>query len=134
MKKSMIQKILALPFSKRQKILAKNRPRLSHADFTRAIVSGGGDEQAADLVRTKLQDWIYNESFSPYPEDSLSSVFGIAEEELDEDLILDVLMKLGVPTPSQQDVEAFGPIDTALDVARLVALARSRGSDMDCAS
>jgi len=52
-------------------------------------------------------------------------VFGIAEEELDEDLILDVFSILELATPSEPELKAFGVIDTATDIARLVALTRS---------
>lgn len=120
-----IQRFLARPFSTRQLALAKYRPPLSQKDFVSRIAQSGGADDAAIIVRAKLQDWIYHDGFSPYPDDSLSSVFGIAEEELDEDIILDVLTKLGLSTPPQQLVEAFGPIDTAADIARFVARVRS---------
>jgi hypothetical protein len=125
MKKGMVQKFLALPFSARQSALARKRPPLSYSDFVSSITRLDGDQEAASLIYSKLQDWVYHEDFTPYPDDSLSSVFGIAEEELDEDIILDLFVKLGLSTPSQQVVEAFGLIDTATSVARLVAFARS---------
>lgn len=125
MGKGIVQRFLARPFSTRQLALAKKRSPLSQSDFASRISQSGGDEDAALIVYSKLQDWIYHHSFSAYPDDSLSSLFGIADEELDEDIILDVLTKLGIFPPSQQMVEAFDPIDTAADIARFVARARS---------
>lgn len=124
MKSSFIQKILAFPFSYRQKSLSKTRPPLSKSAFVFSIGQHGGDLEAAEIIYTKLQDWVYHEEFTPYPDDSLGSVFGIAEEELDEDLILDIFRRLGISTPSEEEVVTFGAIDTAADVSRLVALAR----------
>lgn len=124
MKTGIVQRVLAFPFSGRQSALAKSRPALSHSDFVDSVTRSGGDPKAAELVHLKLQDWIYHENFTPYPEDSLGSVFGIAEEELDEDLILDILVKLDLPSPSHEEVAAFGPIDTAIDVARFITSVR----------
>lgn len=120
-----VQRFLARPFSTRQLALAKDRPPLSQSDFVSQIAMSGGADDAAIIVHEKLQDWIYHDGFSPYPDDSLCSVFGIAEEELDEDIILDVLTKLGLSTPPRQLVESFGPIDTAADIARFVVHVRS---------
>lgn len=125
MKTGIVQKFLALPFSARQSALAKKRTAISHSDFVSLITRSGGDAGAADLIHSKLQDWIYHNSFTPHPDDSLSAVFGIAEEELDEDIIMDVLATLGLSAPPQQEVTAFGPIDTATRVAQFVALART---------
>ncbi|HXC74279.1 MAG TPA: hypothetical protein VN640_06320 [Sphingomicrobium sp.] len=125
MNKSLVQRILAFPFSGRQSALSKSRPSLSASDFVGLIRDSGGDVEAAKIIHSKLQDWIYHQSFTPYPGDSLASVFGIAEEELDEDLILDVFSILELATPSEPELKAFGVIDTATDIARLVALTRS---------
>ena len=133
MMKNLVQKVLAFPLSGRQSTLSKNRSPLSKFDFIDSIIQSGGDQEAAEMVHSKLQDWIYYEGFTAYPDDSLSSVFGIAEEELDEDLILDIFMKLSLSTPSQQEVTTFGPIDTPTGVAQLVALARSNDENTQSA-
>ena len=86
------------------------------------IVSQGGDRDAAIAVWEELKDSTHGNGFTPAPSDSLSSLFGIAEEELDEDLILAILQKLNVPIPDQEFVSAFGVVDTPLQVARFVAL------------
>ena len=99
MKTGIVQRLLALPFSARQRTLAKSRPAMSYSDFVASITRSGGNADAAGLVYSKLQDWVYHDGFTPYPDDSLSSVFGIAEEELDEDIILDALVRDQRPEP-----------------------------------
>lgn len=120
-----LQKVLALPFSRRQERLAMERPRLSEDQFAKQVVDEGGDEEAAYIIRKKLCDWAYAGEFTPYPDDDLTRVYGIAEEELDEDLILAVLNELGVPPPNAEQLKEFGSVETPLRVARLVSFARS---------
>lgn len=122
---NVLQGILALPFSHRQKRLMKSRPALSMDEFVRQVSDAGGDREAAAAVHRKLMDWAYVDGFTPYPEDSLGQVYGIAEEELDEDFILDILNVLSVPLPSKERLSAFGPVATPLQVAQLVSLARA---------
>jgi hypothetical protein len=105
--------------------LREGRVALSKSKFIDAISRLGGDAEAADILYSKLQDWIYAEDFTAYPEDNLGSVFGIAEEELDEDLILDIINELGLAVPTQAQMREFGPVETALDVARLAAFIRA---------
>jgi hypothetical protein len=124
MAKSFIQSILALPFSKRQKRLLARRAALSSGDFIRQICAARGDKAAAEIIYAKLQDWIFVEGFTPYPNDSLCSIFGIAEEELDEDIILDILNQLNLLIPSPDLVAGFGPIDTPAEIARLISESR----------
>ena len=125
MANSIIQSILALPFSKRQKRLLARRSALSMSDFIRQICAAGGDKEAAEIIYAKLQDCIYVDGFTPYPNDSLGSIFGIAEEELDEDIILDILNQLNLALPSPDLVASFGPIDTPAGVAKLVSVTRN---------
>ena len=125
MERGIVQKFLALPFSFRQSTLARKRHPISYSDFVSFVIQADGDAQAADLIFSKLQDWIYNEGFTAHPEDSLGMVFGIAEEELDEDIIFEMLVKLNIPIPTQQEVLAFGPIDSAVEVAQFVSFART---------
>lgn len=122
---SFFQQILAMPFSLRQKRLAKEREPLSESDFVARTVDAGGDQEAALLIHEKLQGWLYAEGFTPYPEDDLERVYGIAEEELDEDLILDILKQIGVQPPGKDLVKAFGEVRTPIDAARLIKAARA---------
>lgn len=120
----LIQKIVGMPFSIRQQRLAKERGQLSKLDFVKRVADAGGDQEAAHLIYEKLIEWCYAEEFTPYPEDDLEKIYGIAEEELDEDMILDILGNIGVQPPTIERMEVFGKIVTPLDVARFVKSAR----------
>jgi hypothetical protein len=119
-----LQAILALPLSLRQRRLARARKPLAESEFVQRIVDQGGDSMAAVAVWRRLREWCVMEGFTPYPGDSLASVFGIAEEELDEDLILGILTELNLQPPSEQLLKDFGPVDTPVRVAQLVGLSR----------
>jgi hypothetical protein len=120
-----MRSILALPFNVRQMRLKETRLPLTQEEFVKQVLSKGGDQEAALIVFQRLKDWIYVKGFSPYPEDNLVQVYGIAEEELDEDLILDLLHQLEIRVPTETKVLEFGRIDTPLKVAQFVSLARA---------
>jgi len=124
MMKHVLKTVLGLPFSLRQKRIARTRIPMTDSEFVHQIVKQGGDRDAASAVWRKLKEWGYEDGFTPQPADSLSSVFGIAEEELDEDLVLDILKELNVSVPNREVVGAFGVIDTPLQVAKFVAHCR----------
>jgi len=123
-----LQSILALPFSRRQAQLAKVREPLSEDTFATRISDAGGDREAATFVYRKLNEWIYAKGFTPYPDDSFGRLYGIAEEELDEDLILEAFDTLAVAPPGQERLKAVGPVDTPLQVAKLIAEARGEAT------
>jgi hypothetical protein len=116
--------IMHVPFSVRQARLARSRRSLSKDDFVREIGLQGGDADAAAFIWDLLREWTNVDGFTPYPMDSFASVFGLAEEELEEDLIVGVLRLLNARMPDQQDASAFGPIDTPLQAAKFVAVVR----------
>lgn len=120
----MWQIIMALPFSWRQRALAKQRDPISASEFAKKISSEGGDAEAALEIYANLLDWVYFSEFTPYPDDSLGEVYGIAEEELDEELILALLQKMGLVPPSAEVLQSFGAIDTPIRVAQLVRQVR----------
>jgi hypothetical protein len=122
-----LKQVLGLPFSFRQKSLAGNRKALSETEFVQQIAEQGGDGVAAAAIWRFLKEWGYEDGFTPYPTDSLGSVFGIAEEELEVDLILGILRELNLATPSQKVIDDFGVVDTPLRVALLIARCRSLG-------
>lgn len=114
-----------MPFSLRQKRLAKEREPLTESDFVASIADADGDPEAARFVHQELQGWLYAEGFTPYPSDDLERIYGIAEEELDEDLILGIFKQIGLHPSSSETVKMFGKVQTPLDVARLVKVART---------
>lgn len=120
------QFLLALPYSARQRKIGGERPRLSEDEFIHLVGASGGDRDAALAILEYLRDWIYVNGFTPYPNDSLSHTFGIAEEELDEDLILGVMEKSGLSIVDAEKLPLAGKVDTPMQVAILIAEMKSR--------
>lgn len=120
----MIKFLCGLPFSYRQKKLAASRSPIDKAQFVSRILAEGGDEQAAEMVWDALLADRVVESLTPYPDDSLGHVYGIAEEELDEDLIARILKELNLPMPDRNLVDRFGVIDSPRRVAQFVSECR----------
>ena len=61
-----------------------------------------------------------HDGFSPYPSDRLLKVYGLAEEDLDVDVIMDILKRLNCRAPDQATVNAIGAINTPADIVRFV--------------
>lgn len=101
---------------------------LNETEFVQQIVHEGGDRDAASSLWKRLKDWGYENGFTPHPTDSLHWTFGIAEEEKDEDLILDILNELNVVVPNRETIHGFGPVETPLAVAKFVAFCRQQNT------
>lgn len=93
---------------------------MGESDFVQRITAEGGDRNAACLIRKRLLDWIYVSGFTPYPEDELSQIYGIAEEELDEDLILGILRHLKLNPPTAEALRALGTINTPIPAIQIL--------------
>ena len=77
-------------------------------------------------------DWVHAAGFTPYPEDQFGAIYGIDEEELDEDLVLAILEHVNVRPPTIEEMAPYGPVDTPAQVARLVKAARKFESKWSC--
>ena len=89
--------------------------------FVRQIVGAGGGEDAVLFILDHLRDWVCVGSFTSYPHDIFSNIFGIAEDGLDEDMILGVIRRLGL---SVKDVSSFrfaASVDMPVQIAKLAA-------------
>lgn len=112
---------LLSPWAWRQRRLAASRVSLSQVEFLTLIEERGGDPEAGSLIWTHLHEWGLEKRFTPHPEDNFTCVFGIAEEELEMDLIADILTRLELPLPTTALLKEFAAVDTPLQVARLVS-------------
>lgn len=61
---------------------------------------------------------------SRVPSDRLGTVYGIAEQELDADVILSIFRDLNIAPPSNRFLAEFGVVDTPIRIAQLVATCR----------
>lgn len=126
----MFRFILGLPFSLRQKRLAAARPKIDKEQFISLITKEGADKKTAGTIWEVLIADRIDENFAPYPDDSLGRVYGIAEEELDQDLIVRVLKELNIPIPDHDYTQRFGVIDSPRRVAEFVDDCRRRASGL----
>lgn len=75
---------------------------------------------AAAMLWDKLSEAVVYERFTPYPDDDLLTTFGLAEEDLDQDIVLDLVLKTASVVPSREMLKRFGPVNTPADVIRLI--------------
>ncbi|TAK52189.1 MAG: hypothetical protein EPO25_14295 [Gammaproteobacteria bacterium] len=122
----MIQFLLGLPFSYRQKKLTAGRPSIGQEQFVSMISTDSADRSTAEKIWDALVACRIDNNFAPYPDDSLGRVYGIAEEELDQDLIARILKDLDLPIPDRDFTERFGVIDSPRRVAKFVSEWRQR--------
>lgn len=119
-----LKSLTAFPFNRRQQKIARSRKPMDREEFVLEATKGGGHAAAAEILWNKIGEFIAYDEFSPDPEDNLEYVFGIAEEELDEDIILDILTQLNIPVPDRKMVSSFGKVDTPRRIAEFVAACR----------
>lgn len=112
--------VFGLPFSLRQRRLAMARPSISKQDFVDRSASSELGKAAASILWDKLIELRVVDELTPYPDDDLLHTYGLADEDLDEDIILDILKSLNRTVPSENVVRTVGPINSPLDIVRLV--------------
>ncbi|HEX8258479.1 MAG TPA: hypothetical protein VF589_12685 [Allosphingosinicella sp.] len=117
----MLSWLLQLPFSRRQRIAMKLRGEVSLESFLNDISESPFEREVALSLWHHLRSQSVEPDFKPSPGDSLIHIYGIAEEELDEDLILSLLSKHGIPIPDPESITSFGPVSTPRDVVRFLA-------------
>lgn len=124
----MLRYVVRLPWSERQRRLAARRRPMTRDEFVTQTGNTDLGRRAAALLWEKLQPWCAWETFTPYPYDDFGEVFGLGEEELEEDTILSILKTLNVPIPGDYDIAMIGKIDIPKDVIRLIEAAGVAGS------
>lgn len=117
-----LKRLLEMPFSGRQMRLAANRPRMSKEQFVNDVASSDLGRLAADLLWEKLVEVAVCDQFTPYPSDDLLKVFGLAEEDLDEDIIFEIITTIGSTVPGSVVLKEFGPVNTPADIVRLIEI------------
>ena len=114
-----LKNLLEFPLEKTQAGLAASRSPISKADFVDRAGKTEKGRKVAGFVWEKLDVLKVVSQFSPDPADDLLRVYGLAEEDLDEDIILESLRAAGLRTPTQEEVKRAGPINTPADIVKL---------------
>jgi len=118
-----LSRLLGGPFRKRQERLMLNR---AHAN--RDIFIDHANDDFERCVAIKLWDHLRGwaiPNFQPQIDDDLLKVYGIAEEELDEDILINYMKIFEISVPSKSSVYNFGPINTPLGIIRFLSMARN---------
>ncbi len=94
------------------------RARQSHSkeEFVGFFAGRGVAREIADEVWKILTENAAIDGFKPHPEDDLLAVFGLAEEDLDEDVVLELLQHCGCRIPQPSDIDGMKPLTTVADL------------------
>lgn len=98
----------------------KTRERYTKDNFQEQLSDAGGDSEVIEDVWTILTDHAID-GFKPKPDDNLQYIFGLAEEELDEDVILKLLQTYGCRIPNEREIASMWPVDTVQDLVLFVS-------------
>jgi hypothetical protein len=115
--------IAQLPFSRRQRHALQSRDGVTRDHFVSELAADDIEASAAGLLWDKLVQAAVISDFRPMTDDNFLHLYGLADEDLDDDLISEILIKLNLPLPSATDLSLIGNIDTPKDFMKLVHLA-----------
>jgi hypothetical protein len=124
-----LKKLVLMPLARRQQQLTASRPALTELDFVNQTASNEMGRVAAGLLWKKLAERKFCDEFCPYPSDDLLRVYGLAEEDLDMDVIREIMKAVNCQIPDRETLRAIGPINTPRDVIRLVEASGTRAGD-----
>jgi hypothetical protein len=125
--------ILQWPLYQRQQ-LSRSRVALSKLAFVEQLAGSDVGRAAAALLWDALLEVRCYEDFSLDPPDDFLDVYGLAEEDLDEDVILSILQRLAQPIPDKHTLATVGPITTPKDFIPWVETRASRQASSDARS
>jgi hypothetical protein len=101
----------------RDKKLADSRRGQGFGDFTAYF---SGEDMSLDklrLVYDYFQSWQYVKDFPVHPDDDLSKVYGIVDDDVD-DTVIELAAGWRAKLPAT--FEGLGPVRTVADVVRLL--------------
>jgi len=127
--RSILDKLRYFPFSSRQRRAMQGRAGFERDAFVEDIASGAFEREIAEELWDHLMEFVCVDAFQPHPDDELGYVYGIDEEELDEDLLLKLLTDHGIPIPSAEQVRPFGPVSTPRKAVKFLSACRRLGMD-----
>jgi hypothetical protein len=85
----------------------QTRSALSKEAFMDMFRTRGVSPQIAGKVWEAVIEWC-DEGFTPYPHDDLGRLYGLGEEELDEDIILVLLEQFDCYIPTHDEIVSEG--------------------------
>jgi hypothetical protein len=99
----------------------KDRNAYSKDDFIGFFLARDVSREIADETWSVLAQTAVIEGFKPRPEDELTRTFGLAEEDLDEDVVLPLLQRCKCRVPPPSEIEGMKPLETVADLVEFVS-------------
>jgi hypothetical protein len=121
-----IKSRLEWPFRQRQSRLMLNRTSYTQADFVEYFQTRGVDAEVAATVWRALAGEAAVEGFTPMPQDSLQTVFGLVDDDLEE-LVLSILRHTDRRIPSRSETATMPPVRTVEDLVGFVNTMKTIG-------
>lgn len=112
--------VVQFPFSWRQSRARALREDMTRDRFIHGLGSDELERQAAGMLWDKLIAVAVVPDFRPFPDDNFLYMYGLADEDLDEDIILAILTSLGRILPSPAVIRNIGPIASPKEFVQLV--------------
>jgi hypothetical protein len=96
------------------------RGAYSLEDFVKFFCARGIKANVAVAAWKAFSEVAMVKDFKPHPEDSLISMYGLAEEDLGEDVVLALLLQLEARVPSPSETAGQRALATVGDVVEFV--------------
>jgi hypothetical protein len=116
--------VVQLPFSWRQRRAVGLRADMTRERFIAALAVNELEERAAGLLWDKLLEVAIVPAFKPHPNDNFLKMYGLADEDLDEDVIIAIFKSLGLELPSSATLQNVGKVDSPSQFILLLRLSR----------
>ena len=107
----------------------QSRHSVSRDEFVDFFTSKGVSSEIAEEVRKIMLEWCDVDGFTPHPADNLGQVYGLGEEDLDEDIILSLLKKFDCYIPTIAEIESQKlDINTVAGIVEFVDMMKKKDS------
>jgi hypothetical protein len=116
--------VIQFPFRQRQNAVHKERMNITKSFFVEELAQSDLERHAAAKLWDLLVEAAVVEEFRPLPNDNFLRLYGLADEDLDDDIILPVLHSIGLD-PDPQIVASVGTVESPIDVMKLIRAIQS---------
>lgn len=115
--------IVQFPFRQRQRRARAQRGWVTSDVFCQALGIRPDERPIAESIWDLLVEAAVIDDFRPLPDDSFLHMYGLAEEDLDEDIILKLLTRFGLAPPKDHVVDEVGEIASPIELMQLIRIA-----------
>lgn len=112
--------ILEMPFSARQRRIALERKPITEEEFVSIAAKTEIGRRASIILWNKINEIKVVNELTPYPEDCILYIYGLSEEDLDEDIILYIIKEMKLNIPTSEVINKVGKIEKLIDIIYLI--------------